>query len=386
MKHHANQESGVKAAYVSSSATQIISYPIPKSHITSASFFFFCFLTDTPHLSLPFHTQILMHSRTRTCSSYLPHIKLLLITLDLFSRFYPSTYFLPLYASSNLQLVCYSSPSRATSHSFPYHHHRRQPISPFSRSTMAAMQTMTSNSFFSSPFHEPPNNPEALGSYTSCEGPPARPRTSPVAKIRKQIASTFAPKDPKDYAVFLDSKPFESDILIFDFVPETKSPPKRARSAPPPPERKTPEPRVTSNILEPCAPLEPNIVSIPFVPETFTKQPKSDRKLRHFSSCAAIADAGPSASTMHLVEDDMSTQYTTPTNSRPGTAAGADAAQSEAKDSDCPCGCLECQFATTNLCKCTCTCKDCHCRSRNLSKRILKLWKHHARSTTRQEY
>jgi hypothetical protein len=260
---------------------------------------------------------------------------------------------------------------------------------------MASTQTMTSCSMFTSPFHDPSNDPKAFGSYTSCQGPPANLNTSPVAKIRKHIASTFTPKCSKANSEFLKSKPFDSDILILDFIPEA-NPPKPAKPAKPAPERaisappaarKTYKPPVTSNVLDPFAPFDENIVSISFITDDLPKQPKPNRKLRHFSSRATIADTSPSTSTSHLLEDEMSTRTLSPINGRPTTAGGDDgppptvAGRLGKKACRCSCGCLECHRATTKLCRCVCTCKDCHCRTRNLPQRILRMWQHRGSPT-----
>jgi hypothetical protein len=247
---------------------------------------------------------------------------------------------------------------------------------------MSATQTMTSSSMFSSPFHNAPSDPEALGSYTSCEGPAAKPQTSPVAKIRKHFTSTFSGKDSKGTTDFLKSKPFDSDIVILDFVPEVKSASSRAGSKSPPCGN-TPEPPVNTNHF---APFDSNIVSVPFITEDPFKQRRPDRKLRHFSSRATIAGTIPSESTSHLMQDDMSARTVTSASRRPSTAGGISprpvGAGVPSRDCQCPCGCPECYSATAKNCKCACSCKDCYCRSRNLSQRLIRRWQARHASTS----
>lgn len=243
---------------------------------------------------------------------------------------------------------------------------------------MLSTQTMTSTSIFKSPFHEPPNDPEAFGSYTSCQGPSTKPQTSPVAKIRRHIVSAFAPKHPIHSTDFLKPEP---NIVSLPFVPEFLPTPPRACS-PTPPGHQSPRPPATSNSLEPFGALRTDLI-LDIVADDIPKQPKPSRKLRHLSSRATIADTGCAASTTPILEDSMSIPTLTSIQSRPTTAAGDGrhlpngVGQRGTKGCHCPCSCSKCRYANTKLCNCACWCKNCHCKSRRPPNRFLRILEDH---------
>ena len=243
---------------------------------------------------------------------------------------------------------------------------------------MSSAQTMTSISVFQSPFRDPTNDPEALGSYTSCEGPPAQGQTSPVAKIRKHIASTFAPKPPTHTTDFLKPEP---DLVSLEWVSEEESFCARARSAPPTRQNSS-DMHAAPSSLDPVNASDTMNMKNPMA-EDVPKQPKPSRKLRHFSSRATIADAGRAVFGSQVSEASMSIRPSTPTQTRPTTAGGDGGlfpigdGQPGTKGCHCPCKCVKCRYANTKLCKCTCSCKNCQCKSRKLPNKILRILEGH---------
>lgn len=181
---------------------------------------------------------------------------------------------------------------------------------------------MTSSSIFSSPFHDASRDPEAFGSYTSCQGPPAEPHVSPVAKFRRQIASTFTTKPSKRNMDFLKSEPFVPDILSLPFVAEEELRPADGCSAFPG-ERKTTKPPSTCNIVEPFEPFDTNIVMLDFIHDDARKQRQPNRKLRRLSSRPTLAGTEQSASAIDLLRDDTSTHGSTFNITRPTNTAVA---------------------------------------------------------------
>jgi hypothetical protein len=242
---------------------------------------------------------------------------------------------------------------------------------------MLSTQTMASTSFFSDPFHNPRNDPRALGSYTTCEGPATKPQTSPVAKIRKQIISAFAPKHPLHSTDFLKPEP---QIVSLPFVAEDSTPPTRACSPTPACNRNSKRP-ASSNKLEPLGAFDSNNM-MQTVADDILKQPKPSRKLRHFSSRTTIADMGGAASTS-LLRDDTIVPTLTPIHSRPSTAAGdfgylpRNEGSHGTSGHQCPCSCAKCRCATAKLCKCACSCKNCHCKGRKAPNRFLRILEDH---------
>ncbi len=242
---------------------------------------------------------------------------------------------------------------------------------------MSSAQTTTSVGIFQSPFREATNDPEAFGSYTSCEGPPAKGQSSPVAKIRKHIASTFAPKPPTHTTDFLRPEP---DLVNLEWVPEEE--PFRARSRSVPPARQhISDMHAGPGILDPVNATDTMNVKHPVA--EMPKQPKPSRKLRHFSSRATIAEAGRAVFGSQISEASMSIRPPTPTQTRPTTAGGdggffpAGDGQPGTKGCHCPCKCVKCRYANTRLCKCACSCKNCQCKSRKLPNRILRILEGH---------
>ncbi|KAF7509934.1 hypothetical protein GJ744_007248 [Endocarpon pusillum] len=159
--------------------------------------------------------------------------------------------------------------------------------------------------------------PKALGSYTSCEGPPARGQTSPVAKIRKHIASTFAPKPPTHTTDFLKPEP---DLVTLEWVSEENPLCARARSAPPT-RQDSSDMRAAPSSLDPVNASDTMNVKNPTA-EDIPKQPKPSRKLRHFSSRATIAGAGRAVFGSQVSEASIAIRPSTPTQTRPTTAGG----------------------------------------------------------------
>lgn len=243
---------------------------------------------------------------------------------------------------------------------------------------MSSAQTMTSIGIFQSPFRDPTNDPEALGSYTSCEGPPARGQTSPVAKIRKHIASTFGPKPPTHTTDFLKPEP---DLVSLEWVSEENLFGARARSTPPPRQN-------SSDMHAAPSSLDPVNVKNPMA-EDVPRQPKPSRKLRHFSSRATIADAGRAVFGSQVSEASMGIRPSTPTQKRPTTAGGDGGSfstgdgQSGTKGCHCPCKCVKCGCVNTKLCKCACSCKNRQCKSRKLPNKILRIFEGHGFSRQR---
>jgi hypothetical protein len=237
---------------------------------------------------------------------------------------------------------------------------------------MLSTQTMTSTSIFTSPFHELPNGPEALGSYTTCEGPPPKPQTSPVAKIRKHIISAFAPKYPLHSADFLKPEP---NIVSLPFVAEDPPTPTRAGS-PGPAWHRSPKRPTTPHKLEPLEAFDSdNMMQISA--DDIPKQPKPSRRLRHFSSRTTIADMGGAASTT-LLRDDMIISTLTPIHSRPNTAAGdLGSLPNNEGPRGCPCSFAKCRCANAKLCKCACSCKNCHCKGKKPPNRFLRILEDH---------
>ena len=227
---------------------------------------------------------------------------------------------------------------------------------------MAFIHTMTASSVIPSPFRDPANQPDAFGSHTSCQGPPAKPHTSPLAKFRKHIASTFAPSDPTMSTQLSNPEPFDPNIVDLSFVPERSSS-ARACSAPPAACKVSKHP-ATSDTGERV------------VADDFRKQPKPNREARRPSSRASMAHTSRCASTTNLLGDDMR-------RSRPATAGGDDgcppngAGQPGGKGCQCPCGCAKCRFANTKLCRCACSCNNCRCQSKKLSNKILRMLEDH---------
>ena len=158
---------------------------------------------------------------------------------------------------------------------------------------MASTQTMTHTSIFSNPFHDPSNNPEALGSYTGCQGPPAKHHTSAVAKFRKQIASALSTRPSNQNLDIVEFEPFDTEIVILDFVPEDNSKPATGIFAPAEAGKTSPPP-VASDTLERLGPFDIDIVIMDYVESDERKQPDPSREIRRISSRATIA--GPSRS------------------------------------------------------------------------------------------
>jgi hypothetical protein len=236
---------------------------------------------------------------------------------------------------------------------------------------------MASNSFFTDPFHIPPNDPHALGSYTSCEGPATKPQTSPAAKIRKQIISAFAPKHPIHSTDFLKPEP---QIVSLPFVAEDPPAPTRS-SSPTPAWHRSPKRPATSNKLEPLGAFDSDNM-MQTVADDILKQAKPCRNLRHFSSRTTIADMGGAASTS-LLRDDTTVPTLTPIHSRPSTAAcdlgylPRNEGPRGTSGHQCPCSCAECRCATAKLCKCACSCKNCHCKGKKVPNRFLRILEDH---------
>lgn len=252
---------------------------------------------------------------------------------------------------------------------------------------MSSAQTMTSISIFQSPFRDPTNDPEAFGSYTSCEGPPAKGQTSPVAKIRKHIASTFAPKPPTDTTDYLKPEP---DLVSLEWVPEEEPFRARGRSAPPARQNNAdmcdrPGGLDSTNALDTINVKNPIAEDIP-------KQPKPSRKLRHFSSRVTIADIDRAVFGSQIPEASASIRPLTPTQTRPTTAGGDSGIfptgddQLGTKGCHCPCRCVKCRYANTKLCKCACSCKSCQCKSRKLPNKILRILEGHGFYRQRGRY
>jgi hypothetical protein len=254
---------------------------------------------------------------------------------------------------------------------------------------MAFAQTVTSSSIFSSPFHDPSNDPEAFGSYTSCQGPPAQLNASPVAKLRRHVASALAPKHPKQNTISLKTRPFDTEIVILDFVPESKPSTTRASSAPPA-RRNTSKRPATSHSLD-FGPFDANIVMLPFIADDVHNEPIHNRKVRRISSRATVASTSWSAAATQSPADDMTTRTMTPYNSRPTTAAGDGgqpphgAGQPGAKGCQCPCRCAKYHFANIELCKCACSCKNCHCKGRKAPNKILRMLEGHGYARRRTD-
>jgi hypothetical protein len=251
---------------------------------------------------------------------------------------------------------------------------------------MAATQTMISSSIFQSPFRDPTNDPEAFGSYTSCQGPSAKPQTSPVAKFRKHLASAFASRHVKNSNDFLTSEPVDPNIISLPFLQEETPISVRACSAPPKEDKFRDFPS-TSDSLEPFGAFGTNLI-MSFIEEDVHKQDKPNQKLRHFSSRATLAGEDPSASSTHLLEDGVSTRPSTPNYSRPTTAAGVDGGhslhrtgQTGASGCQCPYSGANDHFCNAKLCKCACSCQNYHCKSRTLPKKILRMWENHGFAT-----
>lgn len=272
---------------------------------------------------------------------------------------------------------------------------------------MASTQIIASTSIFSNPFCDSYNDPEAFGSYTTCQGPPPKPRTSPVVKLRKHIASALTPTIPQHNTNSFRYELFEPDIVSLDFVPEAR--PITARTgSPPPAARKISRgslrsnnymfPERTSSLK--MDPFDHDIVTLPFVPEdTYTTTranltssaassiSKSSgasenpiRKLRHLPSRATIANARSSSVATDLLEDNMSNHIPTTKRSRQATATGGGllhpdgAGQLSAKGCRCQCDCEKCRSGSTNLCQCACYCESCRCKSRKLPNRLLRMF------------
>lgn len=190
---------------------------------------------------------------------------------------------------------------------------------------------MTSSSIFSSPFHPASHDPEAFGSYTSCQGPPAKPHVSPVTKFRRHIASTFAHKRTKRRRDFLRSEPFVPDILNLPFVAEEKSARVRACSASSRVRNPTEPP--CRKAFEPLEPFDTDIVMLDFVLEDLLNLRQPNRKLRRIVHSTPLTETGQSASTTHLLGDDVSTPTMTSTIDRPATAAGEEKSVHMVQDS-----------------------------------------------------
>jgi hypothetical protein len=244
---------------------------------------------------------------------------------------------------------------------------------------------MISSSLFSSPFHDSSNDPEAFGSFTSCQGPPAKPHTSPVAKFRRQIASAFSPKRTKYNLESWKSEPFDTEIVILDFVPEKRSTAERASSAPPA-ALNLPGPPTPPDGSDHFGPFDTDIVIMDFIADDTPKRAEPSQKLRHFSSRATIADPSRCASqTSHtsstacLLEDSLSFRTMTPDSFRPTTAGGGSedplkrTGEPEARGCQCRCGWVQCRFASVSLCRCSCSCKDCRCKARKRSNKFLRM-------------
>ena len=249
-----------------------------------------------------------------------------------------------------------------------------------SQLAMSSTQTVSSTSIFRSPFHDPSSNPDAFGSYTSCQGPSPKPQTSPVAKFRKHIASTFAPR-PTHSIDFLTLEPFDPDIVSLPFVPEDKSASAGACSVPPSGHHSSNTPASSTNV-EPFGAFGTNII-MPSVSDDVHEQHMSSRNLRRLSSRATLADIDRSASATYFPDGDFSTRTQTSINRRPTTAAGAGgcrtyhAGLSGTKDCRCPYSYAEYRFANMKLCKCACSSKNCRCKSNKLPNKILRILEHH---------
>lgn len=243
---------------------------------------------------------------------------------------------------------------------------------------MASIQIMTSSSIFTSPFHDASRDPEAFGSHTSCQGPPAEPHVSPVVKFRRHIASTFATKPSKRNMDFLKSEPFVPDILSLPFVAEEKSRPADGCSTFPG-ERKTTKPPATCNIFEPFEPFDTNIVMLDFIPDDVRKQRQPNWKLRPLSSRPSLAVTRQSASAIDLLGDDTSTPGSTFTITRSRIAAvsskcvphgvgqpgqNAVSVPADAADAAPP--------TNRRHCRCDYLSKNCRCQSERLRNSMLR--------------
>lgn len=246
---------------------------------------------------------------------------------------------------------------------------------------------MTSNSAFSNPFHTPSNDPETMGSYTSCQGPPARNHASPVAKLGRQIASALTSKPAKHNTDTWKPEPFDTEVVILDFVAE-KKPKTRTASPAPPSADKIPKPSATPSNLEPLWPFDTNVVIIDFVEDGERKQSNSDKGLRHISSQATLADpsrsahsSSPPSSTENLLENITSIRTSTPYESLPATATAGDGGEYSQRDvgrslmkgCQCHCGCAQYRVTNAKLNRCSCSCKNCRGKHRKLPKKFLKV-------------
>jgi hypothetical protein len=263
---------------------------------------------------------------------------------------------------------------------------------------MLSTQTATSSSIFSSPFHIPSDDPEGLGSYTSCQGPPAKPHTSPAAKVRRQIAAVLTFVEPKNSANVPLPDPFNPEIVTVDFLPDEQLISKRSSSLPRTACDES-NPAAFDAVFESIASFDPLIANIPFVEDDIFQDCKPKRKLRHFNSRATIACTGQSvqgstraSSTVPLLDDDTSTRSATPTIERPATATGDNedyppggSRQPGARGCRCPCGCAKCQFANTNLCRCACSCKNCRCNNRKKSNKFMRILEAHRMARRRRD-
>ena len=208
-----------------------------------------------------------------------------------------------------------------------------------------------------------------------------------MAKFRRQIASALTPKPSKHTTEIWEPEPFDTEIVILDFVAENKSSPKRASSAPPSVGNDSNQ-VAQPDVLETFGPFDTNIVIMDFVQDDRRRQPASDQKLGHSSSRATLADpsrsaywSSPPSSAANLLADDTSFRITTPNEIRPATAGG-DGEHSQrgvgragAKVCQCHCGWARSHVTNAKLGRCGCWCKNCRCRTRKLSKKLMKVLK-----------